>query len=183
MAEDRSAARLRPRARVWMAALCLAASTPVHAQTLTVTVPLDYGTISAPALGSVTHTVGLADDASGTAYVVYGTVFTGQYEIRKGPGQYFPLFIDVAPTGSIPGLTIGSFTASYDGSPISLPASDLAGCSLQPLVHEQRATLAQLDGDAQACTAQLREAHRLLVEMGATGHAEKVAQELEQLTS
>ncbi len=50
--------------------------------------------------------------------------------------------------------------------------------SLQPLVHEQRASLAKLAGDAEACTAQLRKAHRLFVEIGATGHAERLAKEL-----
>ena len=29
----------------------------------------------------------------------------------------------MSPSGTIPGITIGSFTASYDGSVISLPAS------------------------------------------------------------
>ncbi len=54
-------------------------------------------------------------------------------------------------------------------------------CSLQPLVHEQRATLAKLDGDVEARTRELREAHRFYTEIGATGHAERLARELAEL--
>ncbi len=46
-------------------------------------------------------------------------------------------------------------------------------------VHEVRAELAQLEGDADARRRHLREAHRLYTEMGATGHAERVARELD----
>ena len=56
---------------------------------------------------------------------------------------------------------------------------ETGACSLQPLVHEQRATVAKLTGDAEACTRELREAHRLYTEIGATGHAERVARELD----
>ena len=44
--------------------------------------------------------------------------------------------------------------------------------------RECRAELARRRGDDEACLRQLREAHRLYTEMGATGHAERVALEL-----
>jgi adenylate cyclase len=47
-----------------------------------------------------------------------------------------------------------------------------------PFVHEQRAELARLLGDAATCERELRGAHRLFTEMGATGHAERLAKEL-----
>ncbi len=50
-----------------------------------------------------------------------------------------------------------------------------------PQVHEQRAALAVLAGDGAEAERELREAHRLYSEMGATGHAERVARELAEL--
>ncbi len=47
-----------------------------------------------------------------------------------------------------------------------------------PEVHEERAELARLRGDDNTCERELREAHRLYTEMGATGHAERLAREL-----
>jgi class 3 adenylate cyclase/tetratricopeptide (TPR) repeat protein len=47
-----------------------------------------------------------------------------------------------------------------------------------PRIHEIRAELARILGDPAECERELREAHRLYVEMGATGHAERVAAEL-----
>jgi len=47
-----------------------------------------------------------------------------------------------------------------------------------PQVHEERAALAQLLGDDATRQRELREAHRLYTEMGATGHAERLAEEL-----
>jgi class 3 adenylate cyclase/tetratricopeptide (TPR) repeat protein len=47
-----------------------------------------------------------------------------------------------------------------------------------PMVLEERARLAQLLRDEDARMAHLREAHRLYAEMGATGHAERLAREL-----
>jgi tetratricopeptide (TPR) repeat protein len=44
--------------------------------------------------------------------------------------------------------------------------------------HEQLAELADLVGDDAEAEHHLREAHRLYTEMGATGHAERVAREL-----
>jgi class 3 adenylate cyclase/tetratricopeptide (TPR) repeat protein len=46
---------------------------------------------------------------------------------------------------------------------------------LEPLLHERRAELARLKGDGAARDRELREAARLYAEMGATGHAERVA--------
>ncbi len=51
-----------------------------------------------------------------------------------------------------------------------------------PQVHEQRAALAGLAGDGAEAERELREAHRLYTEMGATGHAERVARELAGLS-
>jgi adenylate cyclase len=45
-------------------------------------------------------------------------------------------------------------------------------------IHEARAELARLVGDEETRECELREAHRLCTEMGATGHAERVAREL-----
>lgn len=60
---------------------------------------------------------------------------------------------------------------------------ETGGRSLLPLVHEEEAALAALDGDDSAREGHLREAHRLYTEMGATGHAERVAKELTALPS
>jgi tetratricopeptide (TPR) repeat protein len=48
----------------------------------------------------------------------------------------------------------------------------------RPEVHEEHAELARLRGDEAARTRELRDAHRLYTEMGATGHAERLAREL-----
>jgi hypothetical protein len=48
----------------------------------------------------------------------------------------------------------------------------------RPEVHELRAALAELLADGAAREHELREAHRLYTEMGATGHAERLAEEL-----
>ena len=47
-----------------------------------------------------------------------------------------------------------------------------------PQVHEERAELARLRGDDATRERELREAHRLYTEMAATGHAERLAEEL-----
>ena len=52
-----------------------------------------------------------------------------------------------------------------------------------PEVHVERAALAGLRGDEPERLHHLREAHRLYTEIGATGHAERVAQELAALPS
>jgi tetratricopeptide (TPR) repeat protein len=50
--------------------------------------------------------------------------------------------------------------------------------SSEPLVHLERAQLMRVLGDPAGCERELREARRLFSEMGATGHAERVAREL-----
>jgi tetratricopeptide (TPR) repeat protein len=52
-----------------------------------------------------------------------------------------------------------------------------AAC-FKPFVHEERAALAGLLEDETTRQRELREAHRLYVEMGATGHAERLTREL-----
>ncbi len=52
------------------------------------------------------------------------------------------------------------------------------GRSIEPQLLEERARLARLLEDAAACDRELREAHRLYTEMGATGHAKRLAEEL-----
>jgi hypothetical protein len=47
-----------------------------------------------------------------------------------------------------------------------------------PQVHVERAELARLLGDEVGYQRELREAHRLFTEMGATGHAERISREL-----
>jgi class 3 adenylate cyclase/tetratricopeptide (TPR) repeat protein len=53
----------------------------------------------------------------------------------------------------------------------------------RPTNCRQRAELARLSGDETRREHHLREAHLLYTEMGATGHAERLAQELEELRS
>jgi class 3 adenylate cyclase/tetratricopeptide (TPR) repeat protein len=50
--------------------------------------------------------------------------------------------------------------------------------AFKPSIHEERSNLARLMGDASTRDRELRTAHRLFVEMGATGHAERLAREL-----
>ena len=118
---------------------CLSGS--AHAQTLTETVQLQFGVVIEPSAGSVTWTVDLNDIGSGSATPGGGITLTGDYLVKKGAGAGRPIFIDVAANGSIPGLTIGSFTASYDGSVISLPASGQPDPSGQGKVLRIGATL------------------------------------------
>ncbi len=49
----------------------------------------------------------------------------------------------------------------------------------EPFLREVRAESAALQGDSKARRRELREAHRQFTEMGATGHAERLARELE----
>jgi hypothetical protein len=48
----------------------------------------------------------------------------------------------------------------------------------QPFLHVECAELARLVGDATTRERELREAHRLFTEMGATGHVERLSAEL-----
>ncbi len=50
--------------------------------------------------------------------------------------------------------------------------------SRRPRLEELRAELADRHGDATGSERHLRDAHRLYIEMGATGHAERLAREL-----
>ncbi len=52
-----------------------------------------------------------------------------------------------------------------------------------PSIHLVRAELAGVLGDEADRERELREAHRLYTEMGATGHAERVSRELAALSS
>ncbi len=56
---------------------------------------------------------------------------------------------------------------------------ETGGRSREPHIHEARAELAQLQGTGTTRERELGEAHRLYTEMGATGHAERVARELD----
>ena len=58
------------------------------------------------------------------------------------------------------------------------PVREFGARVYRPQVCEQRAELARLRGDEAAGTRELREAHRLITEIGATGHAERIAKEL-----
>jgi ATP/maltotriose-dependent transcriptional regulator MalT len=55
---------------------------------------------------------------------------------------------------------------------------ETGGRSQQPFIHEELANLARLTGDDATYQRELGEAHRLFTEMGATGHAERLAKEL-----
>ncbi len=46
--------------------------------------------------------------------------------------------------------------------------------SFAPVIHERRARLARQHGDEQVAESELREAHRLYTEIGASGHAERL---------
>jgi hypothetical protein len=51
----------------------------------------------------------------------------------------------------------------------------------QPFLHVERAELARLIGDETVWERELREAHRLFTEMGATGHVARLERELGRL--
>ena len=50
--------------------------------------------------------------------------------------------------------------------------------SVEPMIHVELAELAHQNGDEDERQRELREAHRLFTEFGATGHAERLAGEL-----
>jgi tetratricopeptide (TPR) repeat protein len=54
----------------------------------------------------------------------------------------------------------------------------MGATSHAPFIHTERAELARLMGDERACQRELHEAQRLFIEMGAIGHAERVARDL-----
>jgi hypothetical protein len=55
---------------------------------------------------------------------------------------------------------------------------DSGATSLAPQIHEARAQLARLFGNQDEYESKLREARRLYTEMGARGHAQRLAKEL-----
>ena len=55
--------------------------------------------------------------------------------------------------------------------------------SVEPMIHVELAELARQGGDEDERQRELREAHRLFTEIGATGHAERLAGELATLAS
>ena len=57
--------------------------------------------------------------------------------------------------------------------------AETGGRSYEPQVRELRARLAQARGDATTAGRELREAHRLYTEIGATAHAERLARVLD----
>ena len=57
-------------------------------------------------------------------------------------------------------------------------ARDTGARADEPLVHVELAELARQRGDEESALRELREAHRLFTEIGATGHAERLAVEL-----
>jgi adenylate cyclase len=57
-------------------------------------------------------------------------------------------------------------------------AKEMNAKSFEPFICEERARLARVSGDPAAFERELREAQRLYTEMGATGHAERLAREL-----
>jgi hypothetical protein len=54
---------------------------------------------------------------------------------------------------------------------------------VEPLIQEERAELARQAGDVRAQEQHAREAHRLFVQMGATGHAARLEQALAAFAS
>jgi len=60
----------------------------------------------------------------------------------------------------------------------ALLIQDTGARSYEPFLHEAYAELAGLAGDGASRKRELDNAHRLFTEMGATGHAERIAQEL-----
>ena len=55
--------------------------------------------------------------------------------------------------------------------------------AMEPWLREARGEWARFEGDDSARQRELREAHRLYTEMGATGHAERLAQELREVAA
>jgi tetratricopeptide (TPR) repeat protein len=62
-------------------------------------------------------------------------------------------------------------------------ASSTGMCSIEPMIHVELAELAHQGGDDDERQRELREAHRLFTEIGATGYAERLAGELATLAS
>jgi tetratricopeptide (TPR) repeat protein len=60
----------------------------------------------------------------------------------------------------------------------SVLAAEMNAKSFDPFIEEERAHLARAAGESDACHRHLREAHRLFAGIGATGHAARLAREL-----
>jgi len=69
-----------------------------------------------------------------------------------------------------------AFASALDAA--SALAEEMNARSFEPFICEERARLARAAEDSAAFERELREAHRLYAEMGATGHAERLAREL-----
>jgi hypothetical protein len=52
---------------------------------------------------------------------------------------------------------------------------DAGSKAFEPLVHVELAELARQGGEEEECQRELREAQRLFTEIGASGHAERLA--------
>ncbi|MFQ5698721.1 MAG: hypothetical protein ACE5IL_10620 [Myxococcota bacterium] len=55
---------------------------------------------------------------------------------------------------------------------------ETGGRSVEPQIHEERARVAAMRDDADGARRTLQHAYALYVEIGATGHAERLAREL-----
>ena len=62
-------------------------------------------------------------------------------------------------------------------------ARDTSAKAFEPMIHVELAELARQSGDEEGRERELREAHRLFTEIGATGQAERLAGELATLAS
>ena len=62
-------------------------------------------------------------------------------------------------------------------------ARQLEAKAYEPIVHEAMANLARLMGDEEERERELREAHRLFTEIGASAHAQRLTAELPLLAS
>jgi hypothetical protein len=79
---------------------------------------------------------------------------------------------------------IGNVRAPKQSAPWASRSASLVGIvttarGFEPHVHLERAEFARLTGDKATCERELREAHRLFLEMGATIRAAEIAKELE----
>ena len=101
-------------------------------------------------------------------------------EARQSGGRLFEM--DALLTRARALLRSGGAACAAEAQRTLAEASELidetdARCR-QPVVHEVSAEIARLFGDDATRTRELREAQRLFAEMGASGHAERVAQEI-----
>jgi hypothetical protein len=62
-------------------------------------------------------------------------------------------------------------------------ARALGAKAYEPMIHVELANLARQAGDEEGREREVREAHRLFTENGAAGHADRLAGELELISS